>query len=112
MIVVENGRIYKVRNFKEGYQEIRFTRKRYDGSFADGTTVEELLHTLKHKFYHFQGINPSEHNTLCIEAIQFMLAQCQARLEEKKKVNEVRREDIQGDSQENRNTFRESKEDS
>jgi hypothetical protein len=112
MIVVDNGRVYKVRNFKEGYQEVRFTRKRYDGSFADGTTVEELLHVLKHKFYHFQGINPSEYNEKSIEMIVDILHMCQLRLEEKKKVNEVRREVIQGDSTGDRDTFRESKEDS
>jgi hypothetical protein len=98
MIVLENGRVYKVRNFKEGYQEVRFTRKRYDGSFADGTTVEELLHVLKHKFNHFQGINPSEHNENSINLISEILYLCHLRLEEKKKQYDSRGENIQGDS--------------
>jgi uncharacterized protein YfeS len=104
MIVVENGRIYKVRNFKQGYQELRFTRKRYDGSFADGTTVEELLHVLKHKFYHFQGVNPSDYNEACINHVREMLYLCEQRLEDKRKLNDVRREDIQTDSKGEGNT--------
>jgi hypothetical protein len=110
MIIVENGRIYKVRNFKQGYQEVKFTRKRYDGSFADGTTVEELLHVLKHKFYHFQGVNPSDYNEACINHVREMLYLCEQRLEEKKKLNEVRGENIQADSKGEGDTFRDSKE--
>lgn len=111
MIVRENGRIYSLRNFKDGYQEVRFTRKRYDGTFADGTTVEELLHVLKHKFIHFQGVNPSEHNEKSIELVREILYLCHLRLEEKRKLNDSRRESIQGDSEGDRSTLRESKED-
>jgi hypothetical protein len=39
-----------------------------------------------------------------------MLYLCELRLEEKKKFNEIRREDLQGDSEGNRDTFRDSKE--
>lgn len=99
MIVIENGRVYKVRNFKDGYQAIQFTRKRYDGSFADGTTVEELLHVLKHKFNHFQSVNPSEYNEESIRLVREILYLCHLRLEDKRRTNDDRREGIQGDSQ-------------
>lgn len=110
MRVIKNGQIYQARNFSEGYQEVRFTRKRYDGSFADGTTVEELLHILKHKFIHFQSVNPSEHNEKSIEMVREILYLCHLRLEDKRKVNESRRDNLSGDSEGDRLTTRDSSE--
>jgi hypothetical protein len=89
MRVLEEGRIYEVRNFNsDEYQEIRFTRKRYDGSFADGTTVEELVRVLRDKFYHFNRISPSKENEACIHMCDGMLREMIGRLSNKRKALE------------------------
>lgn len=94
MKVLEEGRVYEVRNFNsDEYQKIRFTRKRYDGSFADGTTVEELIRVLRDKFYHFNGIEYSEENTACIKMCDGMLRQMIKRLEKKRDANRSNRAD-------------------
>lgn len=84
MIVKKRGMIYLARNFGSGYQEIKFTRKRPDGTFADGTTVEELLLVLRDKFYHFQSVNPSESNEQSIKLLTVILDLCYERLQAKK----------------------------
>lgn len=85
MRIIEVGRIYQVKNFTgNGYQEIKFNRRRYDGTYSEGTTVEELLRVLRDKFYHFDRIAPSEHNKLCIEAVDACISYCLLRLAEKK----------------------------
>lgn len=91
MRVLEKGRVYEVRNFDGNeYQEIRFTRKRYDGTFADGTTVEELIRVLRDKFFHFNSIEHCSENDACIKMCDGMLRQMVYRLENKKKQNEDR----------------------
>lgn len=84
MIVRDPGRVYLLRNFSSGYQELAFTRKRYDGTFADGTTVEELLRVLRDKFYHFNSVNPSEQNVECITHLDVCLELCLSRLNVKR----------------------------
>lgn len=85
MKIIESGRIYMVKNFSGStYQEIKFNRRRYDGTYSEGTTVEELLRVLRDKFYHFDRIAPSDYNKLCIEAIDSCISNCLLRLQEKK----------------------------
>jgi hypothetical protein len=85
MRVLEEGRVYAVRNFdSDGYQEIKFTRRRHDGNFSEGTTVEELIRVLRDKFYHFNSIAPSLNNTACIDMCDEMLRECLNRLNKKK----------------------------
>ena len=87
MKILEQGRIYLVKNFSgNGYQEIKFNRKKYNGEYLEGTTVEELLRVLRDKFYHFDRIEPSEHNKLCIEAVDSCLRECLLRLGMKKEL--------------------------
>lgn len=75
---------YLVRNFGSGYQEIKFTRKRPDSTFADGTTIEELILVVKDKLHHFQSVNPSHYNEQMISLCQIMLDLCYERLQRKK----------------------------
>lgn len=85
MKILESGRVYLVKNFSgNGYQEIKFNKKMYSGTYIEGTTVEELLRVLRDKFYHFDKVVPSEHNKLCIEAIDSCIRYCLLRLQEKK----------------------------
>jgi hypothetical protein len=85
MKILEAGRIYLLKNFSgNGYQEVRFNRKRFDNTYAEGTTVEELLRVLRDKFYHFDKISPSPHNKLCIQKIDDCLSLMLLRLSEKK----------------------------
>jgi hypothetical protein len=85
MRIVEKGRIYMLKNFSgSNYQELRFNRRRYDGTYSEGTTVEEVLYMLRDKFYHFQSIAPSEYNLRCIARFDECLTDCYARLNEKK----------------------------
>jgi hypothetical protein len=85
MIVKENGRTYLVRSFDgKEYQTIKFNKKRYDGSYASGTTVEELILVLKHKFLEFDKISPSEFNKDNVKLCQEMMYNCYLRLEGKK----------------------------
>lgn len=85
MRIIEQGRIYQVKNFTgNGYQEIKFNRKKHNGEYLEGTTVEELLRVLRDKFYHFDRIAPSEHNKLCIEYVDSCLRVLLIRLAEKK----------------------------
>lgn len=85
MVIKEKGRIYLVQNYNgNGYQELKFNRRRYDGTYSEGTTVEELLRVLRDKFYHFQSKVPSEYNKLCIEAVEACITACNLRLTDKK----------------------------
>lgn len=92
MKILENGRVYALRNFdSDEYQEIKFTRKRYDGTFADGTIVEEVIRMLRDKFFHFNGIEYSDENTACIKMCEAMLRQMHIRLEKKRDENRAKR---------------------
>lgn len=92
MKILEDGRIYGLRNFTgDDHQEVRFTRKRYDGSFSNGTTVEEVIRMLRDKFFHFNTIEHSEENTACIKMCEAMLRQMMIRLERKKDENRLKR---------------------
>jgi len=83
--IIESGRIYQVKNFTgNGYQEIKFNRKRYDGTYSEGTTTEELLRVLRDKFYHFNRIAPSSENEACIEHLDACLRLLLIRLANKK----------------------------
>lgn len=84
MIVKKRGMHYLLRNFGAGYQEVKFTRKRPDGSFADGTTIEEVLFVLRDKLYHFQTVNPSDYNSQMIKLIEMCQDICIERLQAKK----------------------------
>jgi hypothetical protein len=84
MIVKKRGMHYLLRNFGSGYQEIKFTRKRPDGTFSDGTIIEELILVVNDKLYHFQSVNPSNYNEEMIKLTQIMLELCQERLQNKK----------------------------
>lgn len=85
MKIIESGRIYMVKNFSGStYQELKFNRRRFDGTYSEGTTVEELLRVLRDKFYHFDRIAPSNSNKLCIEAVEACISACLLRLQEKK----------------------------
>jgi hypothetical protein len=96
MKIVEEGRVYGVRNFdSDDHQTIKFTRKRYDGTFSDGTTVEEIIRMLRDKFYHFNKISPSKENDACIHMCDGMLRQMIVRLENKRKeIDALRLESI------------------
>lgn len=97
MRVLEEGRVYAVRNFdSDAYQELKFTRRRYDGSFSDGTTVEELIRVLRDKFYHFNRIAPSLQNEACITYCDEMLRECLSRLNKKKEDVSRLKSDQQG----------------
>jgi hypothetical protein len=85
MIVKEHGRIYLVRNFDgKEYQTIKFNKKKYNGEYLAGTTVEELILVLKHKFLEFEKIASSEFNQANAKLCQEMLYNCYLRLEGKK----------------------------
>jgi hypothetical protein len=85
MRIIEAGRLYLLKNFSgNGHQEIKFNRRRFDGTYSEGTTVEELLRVLRDKFYHFDNIAPSPHNKLCIQKIEDCLSLMLLRLAEKK----------------------------
>lgn len=84
MIIKKRGMHYLVRNFGSGYQEIKFTRKRPDGTFADGTTIEELVYVVRDKLYHFQSVNPSEFNEKMLLLTEEILQLCNDRLQAKR----------------------------
>ena len=84
MIIKKRGMHYLIRNFGSGYQELKFTRKRPDGSFADGTTIEEVILVTRDKLYHFQSVNPSTYNEQMIKLTDIMLELCASRLQSKR----------------------------
>jgi hypothetical protein len=101
MVIKENGRIYLVRNFDgKEYQTIKFNKKRFDGSYASGTTVEELILVLKHKFLEFDKISPSDYNKDNAKLCQEMMHNCYLRLEEKRD-DVIRKQDNRKDKGEN-----------
>lgn len=85
MRILESGRIYLLKNFNgNGYQEIKFNRRRFDGTYSEGTTVEEMIRVLRDKFYHFERIAPSSSNKECIAFLDGCLASCLQRLQDKR----------------------------
>lgn len=84
MEIMKEGVRFKLNNFNnEGSQEVVFTHKLPDGTYAPGTTNEEVINMMIERLYALQKDHFSCENKVAIEALKMARKNLGKRLSKK-----------------------------